>query len=99
MSGTDSLAGQTKCKPWPLPCERKHRHLVTSRNASIAPLTLAFSVVAYQLLSAGCKAFAACSPPAGTGMACRNDLGTVMVEALADGRDDRAGAAAWVICG
>jgi hypothetical protein len=29
----------------------------------------------------------------------RNDLGTVMVEALAEGRDDRAGAAAWVICG
>jgi hypothetical protein len=29
----------------------------------------------------------------------RNDLGTVMVEALADGGDDRAAAAAWVICG
>jgi hypothetical protein len=28
----------------------------------------------------------------------RNVLGTVMVDALADGRDDRTGAAAWVIC-
>jgi hypothetical protein len=55
---------------WPLPSERKHRHLVTRRNPSIAPLTLAFGVVVHRLLPSGCRAFAACSPPAGTGMAC-----------------------------
>jgi hypothetical protein len=49
-----------------LRCERKHRHPVTSGNASIAPLTLAFAVVAYRLLSSNCGAFAACPPPAGT---------------------------------
>jgi hypothetical protein len=49
---------------WPLPYERKHRHLVTRRNASIMPLTLAFAVVACRLLLSGCRGvrrlFAAC---------------------------------------
>jgi hypothetical protein len=58
----------------PLPRERKHRHLVTSGDASIAPLTLAFAVVACRLLPSRCRVFAACSPPGG--FACgvlRND--------------------------
>ena len=42
-------------------------HLVTTRNASIEPLTLTFAVVASRLLPSGCRAFAACSPPAGLG--------------------------------
>jgi hypothetical protein len=49
---------------WPLACEHKHRHLMTSGNASITRLTLAFGVVACRLLLSGCRAFAACSPPA-----------------------------------
>jgi len=36
---------------------------VTSSDASIEPLTLAFAVVACRLLLSGCRAFAACSPP------------------------------------
>ena len=51
----------------PLPCERKHRHLVTRGNALIAHLTLAFAVVAYRLVPSSCRAFAACSPPARLG--------------------------------
>jgi hypothetical protein len=53
-------------QPWPLLCERKHRHPVTSGNASIAPLTLAFAVVVCRLLPSGCRVFAAYSPPAGS---------------------------------
>jgi hypothetical protein len=48
----------------PLPCERKHRHLGTSGHASIASVTLAFAVVVCRMLPAGCRVFAACSPPA-----------------------------------
>ena len=55
----------TGSKLWPLPCERKHPHLDTSGNASIAPLTLAFAVVACRLVPSGCRFFAACSPPGG----------------------------------
>jgi hypothetical protein len=51
---------------WLLPCERKHRHLVTRRNASIAPLTLTFAVVACRLVLSGCRVFAAYSPPGGS---------------------------------
>ena len=47
----------------PLTCERKHRHLGTSGDASIRPLTLASSGVTCRLLSAGCRMFAAYSPP------------------------------------
>jgi hypothetical protein len=48
-----------------LPCERKHRHLLTRRNASIPPLTMAFAVVACRLVLSDCKGYAACSPPVG----------------------------------
>jgi hypothetical protein len=41
------------------PCERKHRRPLTSGDASIVPLTLAFGVVAYQRVPAGCRG----SPP------------------------------------
>jgi hypothetical protein len=40
-------------------------NLVTSGNASIAPPTSASGVVSCRLLPAGCRVFAACSPPAG----------------------------------
>jgi hypothetical protein len=71
---------------------------VTSGDASIAPLTLASRVVECRLLPSRYRVFAACSPPAGSGYPLvRNDLRPVMVEALADGRDDRTEAAAWVI--
>jgi hypothetical protein len=55
-----------RLKPWrrPLPCERKHRHLVTSGDAARGPLTLAYGVVVCRMLPAGCRVFAACSPPA-----------------------------------
>jgi hypothetical protein len=51
---------------WPgsLRCERKHRHFVTRRNASIVRLTLAFAVVACRLLLSAGRGFAAYSPPA-----------------------------------
>jgi hypothetical protein len=65
---------------WPLPCERKHRHLVTRGSASIAPLTLAFAVVVCRLLPADCRVFAACGGYV-LGLSMRsvtsNDLGTV----------------------
>jgi hypothetical protein len=48
---------------WPLPCERKHRHFVTSGNPSMVRLTLASGVVVHRLLPSGYRAFAACWPP------------------------------------
>jgi len=56
-------------EPWPLLCEPKHRGLVTSGNASIAPLNLAFVVVVCRLVLPGCRMFAACSPPIRSGLA------------------------------
>jgi hypothetical protein len=47
--------------------ERKHRRPLTSGDASIVPLTLASGVVVCRLLLPRCRAFAACSPPAGLG--------------------------------
>jgi hypothetical protein len=56
---------------------------MTSGDAAIVPLTLAFRVVACRLLSAGCRAFAACSPPARDQVCLvRNVLGTVVVDDL-----------------
>jgi hypothetical protein len=49
----------------PLLCENKHGCHVTSSGASIVPATLASSVIVCRLLPVGCRAFAACSPPAG----------------------------------
>jgi hypothetical protein len=43
--------------------ENKYGRPMTSGDASIVPLSLASSVVGCQLLSAGCRVFAACSPP------------------------------------
>jgi hypothetical protein len=54
---------------WPLPCEDKHGRQVTSGNAVIGTLTLAFAVVVCRLVLPGCRAFAACSPPA-VGLSC-----------------------------
>jgi F420H(2)-dependent quinone reductase len=51
-----------------------HNLTATGRNASIPPLTLALAVVACRLLPPGCKAFAACSPPAGSVTAAGMDL-------------------------
>jgi hypothetical protein len=67
----------------PLLCERKHGLRVTSGDAGSVPPTLAFAVVACRLLLPGCRAFAACSPPAGPGRPfVRNDLGTVEEDRL-----------------
>jgi hypothetical protein len=49
----------------PLLCEDKYGRRVTSGDATIGPLTLAPSVVLCRLMLSGCRAFAACSPPAG----------------------------------
>jgi hypothetical protein len=64
MSCMNAFTHPTGNEPWPLACEHKHRHLLTRRNASIAPLTLAFGVIACRMLPSGCRVFAACSPPA-----------------------------------
>jgi hypothetical protein len=128
-----SLMGCTLSGLWPLWCENKHGRRVSRRNAATVAPTLAVAVVACRLVLAGCRGFAACSPPVGgrcirtdfedpgapwceePGCALwvagarpvdtlvlwryyvvRNDLGTVMVDALAEGRAHRTGAAAWV---
>jgi hypothetical protein len=72
--------------------ERKHRHLLTRRNASIPPLTLAFAVVACRLLLPGCRAFAACSAPASSPCAVvRNDPETVIAHPPTVGLRQRSG--------
>src|SRR5215216_3115146 len=64
-------------------CERKHRRPVTSGDAGIVPLTLGFAVVVCRLLPSGCRAFAACMPPAAPSCGLvRNVLRTVRVDDL-----------------
>jgi hypothetical protein len=51
------------CQPIPAP-KSKHGSHVTSGDVAIPPSTLALAVIAYRLLPASCRVFAACSPPA-----------------------------------
>jgi hypothetical protein len=51
----------------PLSCEDKQGRPSTSSDAAVVLPTLAFAVVACRLLPPGCRACAACSPPAGLG--------------------------------
>jgi hypothetical protein len=68
-----------------LPCEDKHGRLVTSGDAVMVLPTLAFAAVVCRLLSTGCRAFAACSPPVDTACGIRDGtLSAVAVRPVHD---------------